>query len=478
MRVFVAGATGVAGKRAVVRLVAAGHQVTGIARTPEKDAQLEALGATPVRVSLFDAEGLRTAVAGHDAVVSLATHIPPMRQMAQPKAWAENEQIRTQGSTNLVDAAIAGGATVFVQESLAFLYGEHGDAWVDAETTSWKPSLWTGAMQTAEDNLARFTDHGGRGIALRFGRFYAHDSDQAATTVAFARHGVALELGHGDGYVPWIDADDVASAVVAALDAPAGVYDVVDDEPLTRREQGHALAAAVGRKRLWAPPKWAAPKTAAHLAASQRVSNARFRAATNWRPSSPSVREGFAKLVRELHVEPALTGWTRLMLWILTFSAFGVGIQAAFFPRSFYDDFPMGRGWVAMDGPYNEHIIRDVGVLNLALLVLTIGALIVGTRAIAKLTAVAWLVYSVPHFVYHARHLTMDMPGAEKVVLLGSLAVPVLAALVILFERRSVQSGRARAPGRTAATVRDDDLRRDVGAGGRDGIDQSRAGVS
>ena len=71
------------------------------------------------------------------------------------------------------------------------------------------------------------------------------------------------------------------------------------------------------------------------------------------------------------------------MLWILAFSAFGVGVQAEFFPRSFYDDFPFGRGWVAMDGRYNEHLIRDFGALNLALLVLTIGAIVVGTRAIS-----------------------------------------------------------------------------------------------
>src|SRR6185369_2132372 len=106
-------------------------------------------------------------------------------------------------------------------------------------------------------------------------------------------------------------------------------------------------------------------------------------------------------------VEPVLPGRVRLMLWFLAASAFGLGVQAEFFPRSFYDDFPFGRGWVAMDGRYNEHLIRDVGALNLALLVLTIGAMIVGTRAITRITAGAWFVYSAPHLLYHLRHLTM-----------------------------------------------------------------------
>ena len=132
MRIFVAGATGVIGSRAVAQLRRAGHDVTGIARTPEKAAQLRRAGATPVSVSLFDPDALRAAVAGHDAVVNLATKIPSLAQAARDSAWAENTRIRTEGSRNLVDAAIAAGAAVFVQESIAFMYGEHGDAWIDA----------------------------------------------------------------------------------------------------------------------------------------------------------------------------------------------------------------------------------------------------------------------------------------------------------------------------------------------------------
>jgi hypothetical protein len=99
-----------------------------------------------------------------------------------------------------------------------------------------------------------------------------------------------------------------------------------------------------------------------------------------------------------------------------------------------------------MDGPYNEHVIRDVGVLNLALLVVTIGALVLGTRAVARMAAIAWLVYSVPHFVYHLRHLTMSMSGADKVGTLVSLAVTVVAPMVVLVTSRRVPDA-ARAGG-------------------------------
>ncbi len=435
MRVFVAGATGVVGRRAVARLVAAGHAVTGVSRTADKAALLASLGARAMTVDLFDRAALCAAVAGHDAVVNLATKIPPPAQMARAGAWAENERIRREASGNLVDAAIAAGAGVFVQESLAFLYGEHGDSWVDAASTDTAESAFSGAVVVAEANVARFTAAGGRGVVLRYGRFYASDSDQTRAQVHAARRGLALDVGPPGGYAPMIDADDAAAAVVAALDAPAGVYDIVDDEPLTRREQSAALAAAVGRRRLWLPPRFLAPRTSSFLAASQRVSNARFREATSWRPASPSVRAGYRKLVRELGIERALPGRVRLMLWVLVVSAFGVGVQAEFFPRSFYDDFPFGRGWVALDGRYNEHLIRDVGALNLALLVLAIGALVVGTRTISRIAAASWLVYAVPHLVYHLRHLTMNMAGSDKIGIVVSLSIPVIAALVVLLDR-------------------------------------------
>ena len=446
MRVFVAGATGVAGRRAVARLVAAGHPVTGVARTPAKAALLASIGAQPVHVSLFDADALRDAMAGHDAVVNLATKIPPLAKMPQLSAWGENERIRREASGHLVDAAIAAGARVFVQESLAFLYGDHGAEWIDAESTPWANSPFTEAMRTAENNVARFSASGGRGVVLRFGRFYAPDSDQIRTLVQAARRGIAGDIGPARSYAPMIDADDVATAVVAALDAPVGVYDIVDDVPMTRAEQDHALANAVGRRRLWRAPAWLKPKMADYIVASQRVSNRRFRDATGWRPASPSMHEGYPKLVAQLGLQRSVPGLARLLTWLLAITALAVGIQATFFPRSFYDDFPFGRGWVAMDGLYNQHLVRDVGALNLALFVVTAAAIAMASLAVVRIAAVSWLVYSIPHFVYHLRHLTMDMAGTEKAAMMISLALPVLAALILLWpSRRTGDDAEARA---------------------------------
>src|ERR671932_756223 len=101
MQIFVTGATGVIGRRVVPLLLAAGHQVTAVARTPEKSAALERMGAAAVLLDLFAAEAVRRAVAGHQVVINLATHIPPSTRMFLPGAWRANDRIRRGASAIL-----------------------------------------------------------------------------------------------------------------------------------------------------------------------------------------------------------------------------------------------------------------------------------------------------------------------------------------------------------------------------------------
>ena len=107
-----------------------------------------------------------------------------------------------------------------------------------------------------------------------------------------------------------------------------------------------------------------------------------------------------------------------------------VGVQAALFPRSFFEDFPAGRGWVAASGgPYNEHLVRDVGVLFLALIVATTWT--AWTRAGDRALAVAWIVQGVAHLGFHAAHL-QHMPGGDQAGLLASLTVVVGLAVAAM----------------------------------------------
>lgn len=138
----------------------------------------------------------------------------------------------------------------------------------------------------------------------------------------------------------------------------------------------------------------------------------------------------------------------RVLLVVLGVVALELGVWATLAPRSFYDDFPgLGRTWVAVDGPYNEHLVRDFGGLNLALAVLTIAAALSLSLALVRTAAVAWLVWGVPHLVYHARHLD-PFSTSDKVLNLGALAGAVAAAVVVLALARPVPAHDGSVPER------------------------------
>lgn len=110
-----------------------------------------------------------------------------------------------------------------------------------------------------------------------------------------------------------------------------------------------------------------------------------------------------------------------------------VGTWALAAPRRFYDSFPgLGRHWVDVDGPYNEHLVRDVGHLNLALAVVLVAGVVLGYRALVATGALAALVSAAPHLLYHA--LNRDgFDTADQVLSLASLAVGVLVPAVVLW---------------------------------------------
>ena len=307
-KVFVAGATGVLGRRVVAGLVAAGFDVTGVARRPASHAELAALGVRPVELDLFDRAAVHAAVADHQVVCNLATAIPVGDRASQPSAWDANDRIRRVGSRNLADAALAAGASRYVQESIVFVYADGGDRLLD-ESAEIAATGVTGAALVAEGEAARFAEQGGAGVALRFGQFYGFDSGHTVRAIEAAMAGRPVELGAESAYRSSITTDDAASAVVAALDAPSGVYNVVDDRPLPRGEYVDALADALG---VPSPASRSVtvelPPSFSVMLRSLRVSNRRFKEATGWQPRSPSAWEGWAAVIGDWRAHRARTG--------------------------------------------------------------------------------------------------------------------------------------------------------------------------
>jgi len=127
-----------------------------------------------------------------------------------------------------------------------------------------------------------------------------------------------------------------------------------------------------------------------------------------------------------------MTRLRQAALAVLAAVSLVVGVWAQAFPRSFYDQFPgAGRTWVALDGPYNEHLVRDVGGLNLALAFVAAGALVTGSVLLARVAGGAALIYGVPHLAYHATHLD-PFDSDDVVAMLVSLSLAVLAGVVAL----------------------------------------------
>lgn len=300
--IFLTGATGVIGRRAAPLLIAAGHEVTAVGRTRAKLESLARMGATPIEVDLFDGDAVRGAVQGHDVVINLATHIPTTARMFVPGAWRENDRIRREASRNLADAAIACGSTRFVQESFAPMYADGGDAWID-ERSRLRPARYNRSTLAAEHAAQRASESGLAGVVLRFGAFYGPDARQTLDMIRLVRKGWVPLPGSPEGFVSSVTHDDAATAVVVALGLDEGVYNVVDDEPLTRREFAESLAQALGVPAPKFAPAWIARlggSLGELLSRSLRISNRKLRAATDWVPIYPSVREGWPAIVEEL----------------------------------------------------------------------------------------------------------------------------------------------------------------------------------
>jgi hypothetical protein len=122
----------------------------------------------------------------------------------------------------------------------------------------------------------------------------------------------------------------------------------------------------------------------------------------------------------------------RWIAGVLAFAAAYQGVWAAAFPRSFYDDFPgPGLHWVAALGPYNEHLARDVGALNLSLMVLSVWALRRPSRESMAVTGGAWLIYNAIHFLWHVLHLDV-FPTLHKIGVAGVLGLLLILSVLLM----------------------------------------------
>ncbi|WP_067833403.1 NAD-dependent epimerase/dehydratase family protein [Actinomadura kijaniata] len=275
MKIFVAGATGVVGRRLVPLLVAAGHQVTGTTRRPERARTLADQRATPVVVDVMDAAALASAVAEArpDVIVHQLTDL-------SDEDFAANSRLRIVGTRNLVDAARAAGVETMVAQSIAWLYrpGDTPAVESDPLDPSLPPYEGVAALEQAVAEMPR-------GVVLRYGALYGAGTWYAPDG-AIAERVRNGSLRRTPAWTSFVHADDAAAAVLTALDWPAGPVNIVDDEPATSAEWLPVYCEALGMP---------TPGTARHAAATGRpASNARARE-LGWKPRIASWRTGFSQ---------------------------------------------------------------------------------------------------------------------------------------------------------------------------------------
>jgi nucleoside-diphosphate-sugar epimerase len=295
------------GRPLVRRLVAAGHEVTGMTRREDRATEIREAGASAAVCDVFDARALESAVveAAPEVVVHQLTSLPPrLDYKAKDDPLAATNRVRSEGTRNLLAAAKAAGARRLVAESVAFLYAPEGE-WVkdeEAPLFHGAPAPFGGAVEALADLERKVIGAAGiEGLVLRYGWLYGpgtyFDRDGSQTEEALKRR-VPI-VGKGSGTFSFIQVEDAAAAAAAAVEGGApGVYNVVDDEPAPMREWVPVFAEAVGAKPPRRVPVWLARLIAGSAAANTAIqlrgaSNAKAKRELGWQPSRPSWRQGF-----------------------------------------------------------------------------------------------------------------------------------------------------------------------------------------
>ncbi|GHO89347.1 NAD-dependent epimerase/dehydratase family protein [Dictyobacter formicarum] len=281
MNILVAGAAGVIGRRLLPLLAKDGHNVVGTTRQASKSSLIEELGASPVVVDVFDREELHRVVRATqpDVIIHQLTDLGD-------RDFVANGRIRRVGTRNLVDAARAVGVRRMIAQSIAWAYAPgEGPADESVPLDVESPLSRRGLVESIQalEQAVLEMEHG---IVLRYGLFYGPGTWYAPDgfIAEQVRHGESIA---NEGVTSFVHIDDAARATLEALVWPAGIVNIVDDEPASGSCWLPVYAAALNTP--------APPVDSTRPPFARGALNTKARQRLNWQPIYPSWRDGFAK---------------------------------------------------------------------------------------------------------------------------------------------------------------------------------------
>jgi 2-alkyl-3-oxoalkanoate reductase len=308
VRIFLAGATGVIGRRLVPALIAAGHDVVGTTRDAQRAAALQAAGAQAVIVDGDDLEALSSAVvqAEPEIVINQLTALSSGVDMRHlDRSLAATNVLRTVATDQLLAGAVKAGARRYIAQSFTGWTNPHLGNWVVTEDAGLDPEPHPATRRSiaAIAHLEHAVTHtpGIEGVVLRYGLFYGPGTSLGPGGDIYdlvARRQLPI-IGGGRGVWSFLHADDATGATLAAVEhGAAGLYNITDDEPAPVAQWLPYLAEAIGAPPPRRLPAWVARPLAggpavAAMTAGRGSSNAKARRELHWQPRYPSWREGF-----------------------------------------------------------------------------------------------------------------------------------------------------------------------------------------
>ncbi|MBW4523279.1 MAG: NAD(P)-dependent oxidoreductase [Scytolyngbya sp. HA4215-MV1] len=302
MRIFVAGATGAIGRPLLAQLLAKGHQVVALTRSPEKAKALVQQGVEPAIADVFDPDAVKAAVshAQPDVVIEQLTALPKTyTRESMSAAAALNTRIRLEGGANVLAAAQAAGVQRYLRQSIGF-WAISGTGLADEETPlslDASPAVAADAKIVTEIERRLLTTPNLEGIALRYGFFYGpgtwfHPDGDVANQVHQQQFPI---VGNGEGVWSWLHIEDAAIATVAAAErGNSGIYLIADDHPLAVRDWLPAFARWLDAP---PPPQVSVAEALQYAGADAVYYGTQMRGMSN------------AKAKRELNFQPRSLEW-------------------------------------------------------------------------------------------------------------------------------------------------------------------------